>query len=184
MIQQYAYQDDELPDSLRCQILSFIRITWLDGFEGKNRWRDWIAHKEHHPVHFVLVEKNNLLVSYVGVVWKYLKHAGKTYKMYGFSGVFTYPQFRNHKHGLDLVKKAKKYIEQTDGDLVLFSSTLHGFYEKAGFEHMEKVTLLEGNRRHPQKHGENTYMLFLSDKGKSHRHDFETKPVYFGEAVW
>jgi len=102
MPKQQIYQDKELPEPFKWQVLDFLRIVWSDGFEGKNSTRDWITKSSHHPLHFVLIESNNLLVSYVGVVWKYLEHAGEAYKMYGLSGVFTYPQFRGQHYGLNL----------------------------------------------------------------------------------
>lgn len=178
------YHDSELPESSKWQILDFLRIVWSGGFEDKNRTRDWISKPSHHPLHFVLVEANNLLVSYVGVVWKYLNHAGQKYKMYGLSGVFTYPQFRGQGYGLNLVKKAKQYIDKSDGDICLFPSKLTNFYEKAGFLRMKKVTLIEKPEEEPVSNNENVYMLFLSEKAKSKKRDFETKPIYFGETVW
>ena len=184
MVQQHSYKDSELPDHLKCQIVSFLRVEWPDGFQKENRLRDWITKKEHHALHFVLVEDKNILVSYAGVVWKYLSHAGKTYKMYGLSGVFTYPQFRSKGYGLQLVKAAKKYIDQSDGAIVLMTSRLKGFYEKADFECMKTMTLFEGTPQRHKKHKENVYMLCLSKKGKSARRDFEKEPVYFGETIW
>lgn len=184
MVQQRIYKDTGLPDYLKWQILSFLRIEWPDGFQKENLLRDWVTKKEHHPLHYVLIGKNKLLVSYVGVVWKRLTHAGKTYKMYGLSGVFTYPQFRNLGYGLQLVKAAKRYIDQSDGDVALMTSKLKGFYEKAGFEYMKHITLLEGIPEGYKKYNGNVYMLFLSEKGKSARSDFETKPIYFGETMW
>lgn len=166
------------------QILSFLRIQWPDGFMGKNALRDWVIKGEWHPLHFVLVEENSLLVSHVGVVWKYLTHKGETYKTYGLSGVFTYPSFRRQGHGSQLVKAANLYIDKSDGDITLFPSTQAGFYEKAGFRLMEKVKLLKGNPRQPEEVKENIFMLFLSDKGKKGRADFEAKPVYFEESTW
>ena len=184
MPKQQIYQDKELPEPFKWQVLDFLRIVWSDGFEGKNSTRDWITKSSHHPLHFVLIESNNLLVSYVGVVWKYLEHAGEAYKMYGWSGVFTYPQFRGQHYGLNLVKKAKQYIEKSEADICLFPSKLTGFYEKAGFPRLKNVILIEKLGDEPVSNKENVYMLFLSEKGKTHRQDFETKPIYFGETVW
>ncbi len=177
------YQDNELPIEIKWQILSFLRVEWPDGFVGKNQLRDWITSECLHPVHFVLIE-NNLLVSFVGVVWKELEHAGNTYKTYGLSGVFTYPSFRKHGYGLQLVKTAKEYIDKQDGDIVLFTSMKKGFYEKATFILMNNSILLEGDPKQPTKHNEDIFMLFLSGKGKAARKDFETKPIYFGEDTW
>lgn len=184
MVKQFIYQNNELPSLIKWQVVSFTRIVWPEGFVGENQFRDWISPEKYHPLHFVFMA-NDLLVSYVGVVWKELEHIGVTYKTYGLSGVFTYPSFRNQGYGLQLVKSAKEYIEkQQDGDIVLFPSMQKGFYEKTGFILMEHAKLFEGNTKQPKEHNEQVFMLFLSEKGNEHRKDFETKPIYFGENVW
>src|SRR5919199_832044 len=104
MIQESRYVDEELPPELKCQVLSFMRVEWTDGFAGANRLRDWITSPERHPLHFVLVE-NELLISYAGVVWQMLEHAGENFKTYGLSGVFTYPAFRGEGHGSCIVER-------------------------------------------------------------------------------
>lgn len=184
MVQQFIYQGEDLPEYLKCQILSFIRHVWPDGFQGENRLRDWISREEFHPLSFVLVEEK-ILISHIEVMWKYVEHNNVTYKTYGLSGVFTYPQFRNQGYGLQLVNEAKKHIEQQmDGDIILFTSRHKGFYEKAGFISMESAKLLKGDPKNPKIDEENIFMLFLSNKGKQGRKDFETKPFYFGETTW
>ena len=184
MVQQFKYKTGELPTEIKWQVLSFIRAQWPEGFQGKNRLRDWITKEELHPVSFVRTE-NNLVVSYTEAVWKNLEHNGITYKTYGLTGVFTYPSFRKEGHGLAVVRAAKKYIkEQKDGDIVLFTSIHRGFYEKAGFIYMNNIKLLEGDPQHPKEHDEHVFMLFLSEKGKARRKDFEKKPIYFGENTW
>lgn len=142
-----------------------------------------MSKKEYHPVHFVLSE-NNLLISYLAVVWKNLEHAEKKYKTYGLSGVFTHPSFRKQGYGLQLVKEAKRYIENSDADITLFTSIHIGFYEKAGFIPMENAKIFEGNSKHPEEVRESVFMLFLSTKGREARKDFETKPIYFGKNIW
>ncbi len=184
MVRQFIYKTGKLPVHIKWQVLSFLRIQWPEGFQGKNRLRNWITKEDLHPVSFVRTE-NNLVLSYAEVVWKELKHCGIMYKTYGLTGIFTYPTFRKEGHGLKVVIAAKEYIdEQKDGDIVLFTSVHRGFYEKAGFTYMSNIKLLEGNPKQPKEHDENLFMLFLSEKGKAGRRDFETKPIYFGEDVW
>lgn len=184
MVQQTIYKTGKLPSDIKWQVLSFLRIQWPEGFLGKNRLRDWITDENLHPVSFVRME-NNLVLSYTEVVWKELKHCGVIYKTYGLTGVFTYPTFRKEGHGLGVVKAAKEYIKkQKDGDIVLFTSIHRGFYEKAGFTYIDNVKLFEGDSKHPKEHKENVFMLFLSEKGRAGRSDFETKPIYFGENTW
>lgn len=184
MVQQFIYKTGKLPIDIKWQVLSFLRVQWPEGFQGKNRLRDWITDKKLHPVSFVCTE-NRLVLSYVEVVWKKLKHCGVLYKTYGLTGVFTYPSFRKEGHGLALVKTAKEYIEkQRDGDIVFFTSMINGFYDKVGFIRMERVKTLFGDPKDPKESPETAYMFFLSKKGKQRRRDFETVPVYFGENTW
>ncbi len=181
-LQIYQHQKD-IPPLIHQQVLDFLRHEWPDGFEGENRLRKWITEEEMHPVTFLLIEKG-ILISCVQVVWKYLEHAGETYKAYGLTGVFTYPQFRKQGHGLRLLQAAREYIEKQDVDIVMFNSDRTGFYEKGGFERMDKVVTLKGGKSNPEKEDNYAFMLFLSEKGKSGRIAFESSPVYFGVDTW
>ena len=94
MIKMVIYKNSsDMPSLIRQQVVDLLRIVWPDGFQEKNRLRDWISREDYHPIYFVLVEKN-ILISHAAVVWKYIKHRGTTYKVYALSGLFTYPQFR------------------------------------------------------------------------------------------
>lgn len=123
MVELRTYADEELPPELKCQVVSFQRIQWPKGFVGVNRLRVWIHHPEQHPTHFVLVE-DGVLISYAGVLWKELEHAGEVYKTYGLSGVLTYPAFGRQGYGSRVVAAATNHIRGTDADVGL--STPHG----------------------------------------------------------
>ncbi len=137
-----------------------------------------------HPVSLFL-EEEGVLISNLEVVWKLLHQAGETYKAYGLTGVFTYPAFRKQGYGLELVHSARSYIEQRgDADIVIFHSTVKGFYEKAGFERMDSLVTLVGDPKNPESSNETAFMLFVSEKGKRGRTSFEKGPLYFGEQTW
>jgi GNAT superfamily N-acetyltransferase len=184
MIKQHFFASQDVPERFKYQILSFVRIEWPELFSGDLRLRDWTSKPELHPVTFLL-EEEGVLMSRLEVVWAVLHHAGEVYVTYGLSGVFTYPAFRKQGYGLQLVQSAKDYIEQqADADIVLFHSILKGFYEKAGFERMERLITLVGNPQNPERCEETAFMLFLSEKGKRGRNCFEAEPVYIGETIW
>ncbi len=184
MIQQHFYNSRRVPERFQCQVLSFVRIQWPELFSGEHRFRDWTSKPELHPVTFLL-EEEGVLISRLEVVWDVLQHAGESYITYGLSGVLTYPAFRKQGYALQLVRSAREYIEQQkDADIVLFHSTLKGFYEQAGFERMESLVTLIGDPRYPQRSHETAFMLFLSEKGKRGRRSFENEPVYVGESIW
>jgi N-acetylglutamate synthase-like GNAT family acetyltransferase len=99
--------------------------------------------------------------------------------------VLTYPAFRKQGYGLHLVQSAKAFIEQqVEADLVLFHSTLKGFYEQADFERIDSLVTLVGDPRRPERSPETAFMFFLSDKGKRGRSGFEDASVYVGESIW
>ncbi len=185
MIEEIVYPSGEIPAHLKWQILSFLRIEWPDGFTGPNRLRDWISREEDHPISFMLVEKD-ILISHAEVVWKYLEHAGETYKVYGLAGVFTYPAFRRQGYGTRVVALATAYIDRSDADvgIVFTQPHLKEFYSRNGWLPMEKTVVLIGSKRDPAVSDQLVLMRFLSEKGKKGRTSLETVPVYFGEDAW
>ncbi len=184
MIKHHLFESQAVPEKFKYQILSFVRIEWPDLFSGEQRLRDWTSKPELHPV-TLLIEEEGVLISRLEVVHDVLHHAGETYTTYGLSGVFTYPAFRKHGYGLQLVQSARQYIEQRrDADLVLLHSKLTGFYEQAGFERMESLITLVGDPKNPEKTDETGFMLFLSEKGKQGKDHFAKTPLYIGETIW
>ena len=184
MIKQHIFESQDVPERFKCQILSFVRIEWPEGFSGNFRLRDWTTKPEMHPVSFLL-EEEGVLISHLEVVWNILQHAGEAYKAYGLTGVFTYPAFRKQGYGLQLVQSAKDYIVQRgDADIIIFHSTVKGFYEQAGFARMDSLVTLVGDPQNPERSDETAFMLFLSEKGKRGRKSFEKGPLYFGEETW
>lgn len=134
MVEQRFFTDDDFPAALKCQVLSFQRIVWWEGFAGELRLRDWIHQKDSHPVHFVIFEQH-VLICYAGVVWKHLQHAGEAYKTYGLTGVLTYPAFRRQGYGRRIVDAATAYILRSDADLALFTCnpSRRDFYSASGW---------------------------------------------------
>jgi aminoglycoside 2'-N-acetyltransferase I len=185
MIQELIFPQKEIPPYLKIQILSFLRIMWPKGFVGKFRLRDWISAEDVHGFSILLVE-NNILISHTEVVWKYLDHAGKTYKAYGLSGVFTYPDFQRQGYGKRLVRKGTEYIDQSDADIGMFhcDKKLKDFYKDFGWIPMETAVTYIGDKNHPVISDELLMMRFLSAHGKQGRPDFENTPFYFGEDTW
>ncbi len=185
MVELRFYPSEDLPPDLKWQILSFLRTAWPDGFVGENRLRDWISPPEDHPSHFVLVE-NGLLVSYAEVVWRYLDHAGETYKAYGLSGVLTYPSFRRQGYARQVVDAGTKTIRASDADIGIFhcAPALGLYYAASGWIPMWGTTTWVGPKSAPVVSDELMMMLFLSEKGRRGRPAFEHEPLYFGNDTW
>ncbi len=162
-----------------------MRVVWWEGFAGENQLRDWISRPSNHPAHIVLVEQN-ILIAHTEIVWKYLDHAGVTYKAYGLSGVFTYPAFRRQGYGRRIVDAGTAYIMASDADIGIFHCDHHleSFYARSGWAPLHSATTYMGSNSLRTKSDELMMMRFFTDKGKRGRPTFESEPVYFGESTW
>ena len=185
MAELVVHADAELPASLRCQVLSFVRITWPEGFRGPNRQRDWITDPAMHPRHFTYVE-GGLVVSHAEVVWTDLSHAGERFRVYGLTGVLTYPQFRGEGHGGRVVEAATRYIDETEADVAIVNCApaLTRFYAGRGWQPMPTTRTLVGPPEAPVVSDEALLMRFLSEKGRRWRASFEGAGFYIGQGVW
>lgn len=183
---QIFQSDDELPEKLRWQILSFLRSNYPEGFQGKNESREWINRPEDNSIHIAITTGNDILVSYCSVVRKYLEHAGEMYNCWGLTGVMSYVPFRNRGFGKQVVHIGTNLIKESDADIGMFhcAHNLKDFYVMCGWEPMENTITLVGRKEFPHKSDELMMMLFLSDNAKSHRSDFITESVYFGQDTW
>lgn len=185
MVKLVTFADEALPADLKCQILAAHRAEWPDGYAGANRLRDWVQRPWFHPLHVMLVEQG-ILVSYAGVAWKRLEHAGETYTAYGLSGVYTYPAFRRQGHGRRVVGAATAHIRRSDADVGLFTCDpkLTGFYSAAGWELVEGAVLRGGPRDAPVPTEERVMMGFFSEKGRRGRAAFASEPIVFDDELW
>lgn len=175
-----TYTSAALPESLKWQAVSFLRVHYPDGFINENRLRDWITKEEDHPIHIVLVEQG-LLISHTNVVWKHLDHDGIMYKAYGLTGVFTYPSFRGQGYGSKVVAAGTDYIVRSDADIAMFycEPSLMNFYARHGWVCMDKsVSFIEEKDQPVRVDDEILMMMFVSPKGQRGRAVFEHKPIY------
>ena len=159
-----TFRNEELPADLKCQILSFQRLVWPEDFTGEDRLRDWIQPARYHPVHVVIVD-GGVLVSYAGVTWKELAHAGQVYTTYGLSGVLTYPMFRGQGYGRQVVEAATAIVRSSDADIGLFTClpSLSGFYAASGWIPMEQAELRSGPTPIAQPTAERVMMGFFCE---------------------
>jgi aminoglycoside 2'-N-acetyltransferase I len=185
MVRQLILPTTELPLFLQDQILTFLKPTWPEGFIAADRARDWLSHQENHPVHLILVD-DSCLISHAAIVWKYLEHAGATFKAYGLAEVFTHPACRGRGYGRQIVEAGTAYIKRSDGDLGMLwcAPSLKRFYARSGWVGMEQAETLIGPKEAPLVYRLLLMMLFLSQKGQHGRASFETKPIYFGIKAW
>lgn len=187
MYKQRIFKSDvELPEELKLQILSFLRFNFPEGFTGSNENRDWINDPKDASTHIVITSENNILVSYCAVVKKQLEHVDQNYTCWGLTGVMTHPVFRGKGFGGQVVAIGTKIIRESSTDIGMFhcNPNLIDFYGKFGWEPMKNTITLIGSRKNPEISDELMMALFLSDKAKSHRLEFENNKIYFGENTW
>jgi GNAT superfamily N-acetyltransferase len=124
----------DLPDHLRWQIISIIRMQWhqtAGDYRGPSALPD-----EWQPCHVVGAE-GDALVSYAGVVRRDIEHAGQALRAYGLSTVFTFPALRRHGFGTEVVRFATARIRQAaDADIAVLFTTpgTVPFYERNGWQ--------------------------------------------------
>ncbi len=183
-IQIYRSNRD-LPAHLEWQIRDFIRIAWYDAF--KFGYLDSpVLPDIWHPIYVVMTEQQ-ALISHAAVVWHQADYFGVSYKTYGFSSVFTYPAFRKEGHGRQVVQAANRLIDEDPEADIAFLFTDPGreaFYGLNGWEVMQGMTILKGDKNAPQVYETFPMMRFLSEKGRQGRPTFVNNRVYFAPYTW
>ncbi len=182
-----SFPSDALPPEFKWQILSFLRVQWPEGFRGRLSVRDRANRNDLHPLQFLLVEQS-FVISHAAVVWKYLGHTGQTYKVYGLSNVFTFPDHERQGCGKRIVDAATAYIRRSeDADIAMLWCQPHNrpFYLKCGWTFVEDArTLLTAEDGTVSQFNATLMMLFLSEKGQQAQPAFWKEPIYFGSGPW
>ena len=185
MVDLAHYRRGAVPPEIDCQIRSaFSLIMNADGV-GEERFADPFAHSEVME-HFIAIERG-LLISHADVSERTITHAGETYRMCGVGEVMTHPAFRREGHGQRVVAAATEYIHSRDADIaMLFTDPqLEPFYASSGgWIALSNHDVTYGDPVQPKLSDEFVMMLFLSDKAKAHRADFEHGAIYVGDSMW
>jgi hypothetical protein len=180
-----SYESKDLPSDIKCQLLSFVRIEWSSVYTPDNRLWDYTL-KGTHPRNFVITEQG-VLISHAETNWRMLDHDGVMYKVYGVSGVFTYPAFRREGYGAQVVATASQHIDASDGDFaVLFTSPdLADFYGRQGWEAMPEARFAYGAAEAPTVDEHDFGMIrFISAKGRQAKASLLRSTLYVGAYLW
>ncbi|TCC56106.1 GNAT family N-acetyltransferase [Kribbella pittospori] len=139
------YADDHLPEVLKAQVLSFLRITWPDGFTGPNRFRDWTSHPDLRP-HHLLYAAGSQLVSHLEIITTTVSVDEEQYVVQSPTAVLTFPAFRGEGWAGRLVAAAVARIDAGQADVGVLTCGPHlvEFYSRAGWELAPGATIVAG----------------------------------------
>jgi GNAT superfamily N-acetyltransferase len=172
------YPQTEFPSIFKWQAIAFMRCEWSDIFQGENLYMTQTYPPENKPIHFVLSE-GETLISYAAVMEVSLAHAGSDYHIYGFGNMLTFPPFRKHGYGRQILSAATDFIRTSNADAgILFCDpSLESFYAADGWRRAHSPTRL-GKPDHYEVYQPSRMMLFVSERGLAHKKDFDLEPLY------
>jgi predicted N-acetyltransferase YhbS len=173
--------NEALPAEYECQIRSFIRLTWYDGYV--HNLDEPLVPPERHPQHVVVADRH-AVISHARVNWVDVEHQGQHLKVYCLGDVFTYPAFRKKGHGRSIVDAGTALIREdktADAAILFTDPELEPFYGASGWEPID-LTPSMGQVESPEPYEAHTMMLFLSERAK--RHVFENQPIFLPGYGW
>jgi GNAT superfamily N-acetyltransferase len=177
------YQQTQFPSIYKWQAIAFMRMEWSSIFYDANLYMSETFPPELEPVHFVIAEDDSLL-SYASLLKIHITHAGMDYQIYGFGNLLTFPPYRRRGYGGKILQAATDFVWQSDVDAaILFCDpALENFYEQKGWVCTRSPTRL-GTPDQYEEYAPTRMMLFVSEKGRQNRADFESQPLYI-ESPW
>lgn len=148
-IEFQEHSDADLPESLRLQVLSFLRIVWPDGFTGPNRFRDQITDPRLRP-HHLLFAAEAQLVSHLEIITTTVTVNQVEYEVQSPTSVMTYPSFRGEGWSTRLNRHAAERIDNNGADVgvLMCSPELVAFYDRTGWTHEPAATVVAGPEGH------------------------------------
>lgn len=178
MLRVNVYLQNEFPEMLKWQAISFMRVEWSSIFRGAGRLLKEPYSPECAPVHFAVTEED-VLLSYATILREEIMLDNQPYAVYGFGNLFTFPPYRGEGLGQQVLVAATRYIHASDVDIAILycDPKLAAFYAKAGWVTIDMPTRI-GAPAEYEEYATCRMMLFVSERGKAHRPGFEQQPLY------
>ena len=172
------YEEQDFPSAYNWQAIAFMRCEWPSIFQGDILYLSAPYPPELHPVHFVMAEGDSLL-SYATIMKLNIPHAGQDFAVYGFGNMLTFPPYRKQGYGRRILHAATEHIHKSNVDAaILFcDKSLENYYAQEGWVTIRSTTYL-GYSGQPVAYEPSRMMLFVSEKGKAGRTDFENSALY------
>lgn len=179
-----TYSQADFPDVFKWQAIAFMRCEWPSIFEGSLTYLSETYPPEMKPIHFVAIH-GETLVSYAAILRLSLHHADQPFTVYGFGNMFTFPPYRGHGYGKQILALATDYILNSDVDVgILFcDTTLAPFYAQSDWQRTLSPTRIGQPQRFEPEEQVLRMMCFVSLHGRGYRQAFEEEPVYV-EWTW
>ncbi len=177
MAQLSLFTTDSLPAAHQHQIRSFIRLHWHDEYQYSLDGP--LVPVERHPTHLVIHDRHALF-SHGRVIWVEVEHIGQRYRMYCLGDVLTYPAFRRQGYGAQIVAAGTALIRDdphADAAILFTEPATTRFYAAHGWETMPHLKASYGHPIAPEPAQGIAMMLFVSERAKAHRADFERHEV-------
>jgi GNAT superfamily N-acetyltransferase len=172
------YEQKDFPSAYNWQAIAFMRCEWPSIFQGDILYLSAPYPPELEPVHFVMAEGESLL-SYATLMKRNISHADQDFTIYGFGNMFTFAPYRKQGYGKKILHAATQYIQHSNVDVaILFcDKSLEDYYAAEGWRATLSPTQL-GYPREKHLYEPLRMMLFVSEKGKAARTDFEHSPLW------
>ena len=173
-----VYKQPDFPALYKWQAIAFMRMEWASIFYDDNLYMSETYPPELQPVHFLVAEDDSLL-SYASLLKLNLSHATTNYHIYGFGNQLTFPPYRRRGYGGQILQAATDFIlkSEVDAAILFCDQLLEGFYEAKGWTCTQSPTRL-GSPEQNREYAPSRMMLFVSEKGRLGREEFETQPIY------
>jgi GNAT superfamily N-acetyltransferase len=181
----HRYPADNFPSHLAYQRLAFIRLLWVDYYVS-NPDPDYRMGVDSRMLYHDVYVQNDALVSAVSTLRTTVTMGTDNFVCYGISAMLTYPFWRKHGYGGDLIERATASIrEQADADIGLLWTSVPDFYRARGWEIVPGEPAIFGDPQHPTvRGGEYTMMLFLSERSQMLRERLQSELLYVGRSAW
>jgi len=172
------YEQKDFPSIYNWQAIAFMRCEWPSIFQGDILYLSAPYPPDFNPVHFVVAEGDSLL-SYATIMKLNIPHAGQDYSIYGFGNMLTFPPYRKHGYGRMALQAATDFIQKStiDAAILFCDKSLEPYYASSGWATSPSHTYV-GYSGTPELYEPSRMMLFVSEKGKAARSDFETSPLH------
>jgi len=171
-----TYDESSLPAHVAWQAIAYMREVWPTLFVGPMVWITRPYPPAVRPRHF-LIQHDGVLIAYAAVIRLTASHEGGQYTVDGLGNVITSAPYRRQGHAGRLLDAVNAYLDGAGADVAaLFCRPdLAPVYDRAGWQACTAGTIVGDPPGRP--YDELRMMRFLSDRGRSARSSFITRPM-------